>query len=83
MIRLIELLWLISQSLLRNWQGLLIVEGKDMTYLQFYEMVEGHIIGLFNYCIRVDVVMDFYHTLSLKNSTREGCGSGKARHLSF
>ena len=61
-----------------------VLEGKSATFLKLYEMIENHVRRLFRVYkfIRVDLVMDFYYSLSLKSSTRENRGLGKVANLS-
>ena len=49
-----------------------VLEGKSATFLKLYEMIEKHVRRLFRVYkfIRVDLVMDFYYSLSLKSSRR-------------
>ena len=60
-----------------------VLEGKSATFLKLYEMIENHVRSLFRVYkfIRVDLVMDFYHSLSLKSSTRENRGLGKVANF--
>ena len=46
-------------------------------------MIENHVRRLFRVSkfIRVDLVMDFYYSLSLKSSTRENRGLGKVANF--
>ena len=60
-----------------------VLEGKSATFLKLYEMIENHVRRLFRVYkfIRVDLVMDFYYSLSLKSSTRENRGLGKVANF--
>ena len=60
-----------------------VLEGKSATFLKLDEMIESHVRRLFRVYkfIRVDLVMDFYYSLSLKSSTRENRGLGKVTNF--